>query len=56
MEPKDKIEIALRAGMVASDILELSKSTSKLTAKLILNKAVNGLIELDSKIELLPED
>lgn len=56
MESKDKIEIALRAGMVAADVLELQKTSSKLVAKLTLNQVIKGLIELENKIKSLPED
>jgi hypothetical protein len=42
--------------MLASEVLELQKATTKLTAKLIIAQAVNSLMELDKKIKSLPED
>lgn len=56
MESKDKIEIALRAGMIASDVLELQKSSSKLVATLTLNAVENSIMELRKKIKSLPND
>ena len=56
MESKDKIEISLRAGMVASDTLELLKVSSKLVAKMTLRQIKENLIELETKINSLPED
>lgn len=50
MESKDKIEIALMAGLLAKDVLELQHISSKLVAKVRMGKIVDGLMKLDKKI------
>jgi hypothetical protein len=52
----DKIEIALRAGIVAGEVLKLQTVSGKLLAKLLLNEVAHSLMELDKKINSLPED
>jgi hypothetical protein len=46
MDNKDKIEISLRAGMIAGRILELSRPVSKLHSKLVINDAVVQIKDL----------
>lgn len=53
---KDKIEIALRAGMIAADILNLQGCKTKATARMVLLGVVARVRELDGVIDSLPED
>jgi hypothetical protein len=56
MESKDKIEIALMAGLLAKDVLELQHASSKLVAKVMMGQVVDGMMKLDKRINSLPED
>ena len=51
MTNSQKIEIALRAGMLASTILDLQKHDDGLVLKLTLQEAAKQFMELDKKIE-----
>ena len=53
---KEKIDLALRAGLVAESVLQLMRIGSKTHAKLILNQTAERFLELDQKIKELPED
>lgn len=56
LNSKDKIELALRSGMIAKSSLQLLEAKSKIEVKMIRNQTVELLIELDQKIKELPED
>lgn len=56
LNTKDKIDLAIRAGLVAESVLGLMRVNHKDLAKLILNQTGKLFLELDKKIEALPED
>ena len=56
MTTKDKIEIVIRAAGIAGELLELVKSPGKFHAQLVMRNAAIHLMELDQRINELPED
>lgn len=56
MEGKDKIDLAIRAGMIAKTVLQLIPCKSKLRAKLVMAETVDLLMALEKIIKELPED
>jgi hypothetical protein len=56
MESKDRIDLALRAALIAKQILDLTRPVSKTSAWLIMNEARKMTIDLAEKIKTLPED
>jgi hypothetical protein len=56
MELKSKIELTLRAAVISAELLQLTKSNSKLHAKLVVAEAAKQFMELDKIVEALPED
>lgn len=56
MESKDKIDIALRAGIVAREVLSLVGTSGKFHAKIVMVSVVKSVMELDQKIQSLPEE
>lgn len=53
---KEKIDLALRAGLVAESVLQLMRTGSKTHAKFILNQTAERFMELCQKIKEFPED
>lgn len=56
LNTKDKIDLAIRAGLVAESVLGLMRVNHKDLAKLILNETGKLFLDLDKKIESLTED
>ena len=56
MTPQDKIEISLRAAMLAKRVLDLVNPTSRVVASLVLKDAIKQLGELAEKVDKLPGD
>ena len=56
MESKDKVDLAIRAGLVAKSVLQLMACNSKTLAKLIMGETIGYFTDLDKKIKELPED
>ena len=53
MDPKDKIELALRAAQIAKEILSLTDCKSRIVARLVLNSVATMFIELEKKVNEL---
>lgn len=56
MDSKDKIDIALRAGIVAREVLNLVGTSGKFHSKIVMVSVVKAVAELDQKIKSLPEE
>lgn len=56
MDNQDKIDLALRGGLVAKSILQMMTCNSKLEAKFIMQDAIEILTGLDNRIKELPEE
>jgi len=56
LKSKDKIEIALMAGLVAESVLQIMGVASKVSAKIIMNETAERFVKLDNKIKALEEN
>lgn len=56
MDGRDKVDLALRGGLIAASALQLMHCNSKTLAKLIRNETAKLFMDLDKKIDALPED
>lgn len=53
---KDNVDLALRAALVAETVLQFTKTGNKYHAKLIMTATRERFLELQQKVESLPED
>lgn len=56
MNSKDKVDIAIRGGMIAHSALHLASTENKKSAKMIVCDLVRLVRELDGKIDSLIEE
>ncbi len=56
MDAKDKVDIAIRAAIVAHSVLQLINTSGKFHAKIVMQDLVNHVMDLDKKVKSLPED
>lgn len=55
MEAKDKVDLAIRSGLVAKSILQLMDCNNKILAKMIMAEAIELMTDLDKKIKTINE-
>lgn len=56
MDSRSKIELALLAGMLARDALDMLNIPNKAVAQLSMVRIVERMMALDKAIKALPED
>ncbi len=56
MNAKDKVDLALRAALVARSVLQLMNASSKRLAGLIMTETVGLVLDLKEAVKKLPED
>jgi hypothetical protein len=56
MESKDKVDLALRASILARDALDFLSIPNKAVAKLSMARLVSRVRDLDKAIDALPDD
>lgn len=56
MNNKDKVDLAIRGGLIAHSALHLQTTVSKASAKMVVADLVRLIRELDGKIDTLLEN
>ena len=56
MDSKDKVDIAIRASILARDALDMLHTPNKTIALMGMARIVDRMMDLDRAIKALPED